>query len=158
MKIKRVNELNEGIRDQMKGASDEKILKGLYNDMLNNSAKMGFLVGIKKALELGADDIFNGDALSIACSNGHVDIIRYLVEEKGIDVNYYDGYYTPLGRAIQHGNLEVVKLLVELGANVNHVVNAQIGYSLEKYTMIGFAEAMKRPSIVKYLKSLENNN
>jgi hypothetical protein len=57
----------------------------------------------------------------IAAQNGHVDIVRYLVAELGVNVNQASKIgATPLYYAAQEGNLDMVRCLVrELGADVN---------------------------------------
>lgn len=62
--------------------------------------------------------------LSIACSFGQTDAARYLIE-KGADVNFIPQYSksdfgsTALTGAISSGSLEIVKLLIQHGANIN---------------------------------------
>ena len=185
--IKNYNQYNESIRDHMKPKSDEDVIKSLdglntfdrmkkvrqyklsndylppqeeiekelYNEMLMKSFSLGFVGGIKKAIELGAD--FNKLSLSIACSDGHSDVVKFLVEN-GKDVNEYDGHYTPLGRAIQHGHLDTVKTLIDLGADTDstaHVWDSSTHHSIKKYTMVGLAEHFNRPEIAEYLRSIK---
>lgn len=71
---------------------------------------------IKKGIEYEIRKNGNSDILSSACMNGHMDIIKYLVEEKGFDPSQN---YTYLYRALEHKKLEPVKYLVEHGADVN---------------------------------------
>ena len=53
------------------------------------------------------------------CQNGHLEVLKYLVE-RGADVNTASiKGSTPLVHASQNGHLEVVEYLVEQGANVN---------------------------------------
>lgn len=57
--------------------------------------------------------------LSIASSNGHISIMRWLLDE-GVDINYRNPYGdTALKLAAHEGKLEAVKLLVSKGAKVN---------------------------------------
>jgi ankyrin repeat protein len=59
----------------------------------------------------------NGDTpLHQASQNGHLDVVKYLVENR-VDVNVVneDGW-TPLYLAAKKGNVEVVKFLVEVNA------------------------------------------
>jgi len=147
--------LDESLRNKMTGVSDDNLFKGLYNDMLIKSFDIGFLGGIKKALELGAD--FNKLSLSNASQNGYSDIVKFLIEN-GKDVNEYDGYYTPIGRAIQGGQLDTVKTLVELGADTDSTVNvwyASNQSSKIKYTLVELSNHFDRPEIAEYLKSIK---
>ena len=53
----------------------------------------------------------------VACQNGHLDIVRLLVE-LGAGVNYANrNGYTPCYIACENGHLEIIQLLVELGAD-----------------------------------------
>ena len=64
----------------------------------------------------------------------------------GVDVNQQDDEgYSALQAAAENGNLDVVKLLVEKGANV--------AYKGE-YTALQLAEMAEQDEIVAYLKSL----
>lgn len=72
-------------------------------------------------LELHLDD--NGSTpLIIAASNGHIPLMRALLEHGAhVDTPDYDGY-TALGWAISHSRMqEPVELLLEYQANVNHL-------------------------------------
>jgi ankyrin repeat protein len=60
------------------------------------------------------DDVMAGNKIGYtplhrAAINGHLDVVKYLVEEKGADVKaaYNDGR-TPLHRTAGSGNLDVV--------------------------------------------------
>eukprot|EP01114_Cavostelium_apophysatum_P006874 TRINITY_DN1840_c0_g1_i1.p1 TRINITY_DN1840_c0_g1~~TRINITY_DN1840_c0_g1_i1.p1 ORF type:complete len:1243 (-),score=449.77 TRINITY_DN1840_c0_g1_i1:160-3888(-) len=55
-----------------------------------------------------------------SCFNGHVDITRILLEQKGVKFNDADhAGSTPLHKACYHGHLECGKLLIDKGAEVN---------------------------------------
>lgn len=64
----------------------------------------------------------------------------------GVDVNSTDDEgYSALQAAAENGYLEVVKLLVEKGANV---------YYKGEYTALQLAEMAEQVEIIEYLKSL----
>jgi len=70
--------------------------------------------------------------LSIAAANGHLDMVRFLLEN-GAEVNpgYNDyGWHPPLNAAARKGHLEIVNLLIDAGAD------------LEAFT---YAESANRP-------------
>ena len=66
--------------------------------------------------------------------------------ENGVDVNQTDDEgYSALQAAAENGYLDVVKLLVEKGANVSYK---------GEYTALQLAEMAEQGEIVAYLKSL----
>lgn len=62
--------------------------------------------------------------LMVACKYGRIACVRMLVAEYGADVNAIGGlgHYTPLCYAAYHGHLDVVRLLLENGADSYVVV------------------------------------
>lgn len=57
---------------------------------------------------------FGRTALWLACFNGHLDVVRTLVEIGHADVNLTDDrYWTPLRAAISEGHIVVVQYLIE---------------------------------------------
>ena len=72
------------------------------------------------------------DALHIAAFEGDCDAIRDLITMKGIGVDtprrtvMAAGEATPLKLAIQEGNHEAAKLLVELGADIDRPVTSNL--------------------------------
>eukprot|EP00731_Ephydatia_muelleri_P038788 Em0910g1a len=61
-----------------------------------------------------------------ASQNGHLEIVKSLIEA-GANVNHTakDGW-TPLVIASHDGHLEIVKSLIEAGANVNHTIKNNV--------------------------------
>lgn len=120
------------------------------------AAEEGDLVKVEQYLKEGADIHAVGqetaepdEALFLAIQNGHLDIIKYLVQngadiltgestliidavesnrlditeyllENGIDVHYNDEM--PLRIAINFNNLDMVKLLLNYGAEINDLI------------------------------------
>ncbi|KAF8842074.1 hypothetical protein BDN67DRAFT_421112 [Paxillus ammoniavirescens] len=117
--------------------------KNMYPTPLFVSARLGFQNLTATLLELGVRDVArsNSDrtALHVACVIGHVEIVKILLdslnimtnpaivvsqEEININelayVNTEDRYYnTPLGSACSYGYMDIVKLLLEKGADIN---------------------------------------
>lgn len=94
-------------------------------DALIKAVRSGHLVEVLAALDAGAPiELDDGQGvpglpLGIACFMGHADIVRELVR-RGARVNIADNRepISPLSMAIRGGRTEVVKLLIELGAEV----------------------------------------
>ena len=60
-------------------------------------------------------------ALHLAAANGHVDVVKVLIQN-GADVNAVDEYkFTALHLAARHGHVDIAKVLIENGADVNAV-------------------------------------
>ena len=93
-------------------------------DALIKAVRSGHLVEVLAALEAGAPVEINdgqgvpGLPLGIACFMGFPDIVRELVR-RGAKVNITDNSepVSPLSMAIRGGKTDVVKLLIELGAD-----------------------------------------
>jgi hypothetical protein len=119
MRQKEVEEkVNEGIREFMTPKSEEDIRKdvGTLNpdEQLKQAASGGSLSLVKDAIKKGAKDEY---ALVSASVNGHIDIVEYLIDEMGYDVDYQKG--VPLRFAIANGRMEVVKSLLDRGADIH---------------------------------------
>lgn len=84
--------------------------------------------------------------LHIAAYNGHLEIVKHLIE-KGAKVNSVnEGGYTPLHFAIEENRLDIVKYLVDKGAN-RYIKN---GFN---ETPIDLAEAETKQIISKAIKT-----
>ena len=85
-------------------------------------------------MEHGAD-INKGNSngatpLYIACKNGYIEVVKYLVEH-GVDINKKDiNGATTLYIAYENGHIEVVKYLVEQGADINREIIMVLLYIL----------------------------
>jgi ankyrin repeat protein len=107
--------VNEAMGDVLKGKSDEEIMSSLentnldINDLLINTARVGFLSGVKKALKMGANvHVYNDAALRNASENGHLNVVELLFKY-GADVHANND--DALWWASQNSHLDVVKLL-----------------------------------------------
>ena len=57
-------------------------------------------------------------ALSVACGEGHIAVVRHLIEKEGVSPLLRGaGWSTPLHAAVKGGHIEVVKYLIEEGVN-----------------------------------------
>lgn len=87
-------------------------------------AGLGFLKEVKDSIKRGNDvnmgsPFYGVTALMTASDNGHIDVVKYLIEN-GSDVNKVMDYAeTALMYASTSGELEVVKYLSENGADIN---------------------------------------
>ncbi len=62
----------------------------------------------------------DGSAIHYACRSGHLNIVKYLLQQDSTIINQLDAEdWTPLHYACNNGHLNIVKLLLEYNANVN---------------------------------------
>lgn len=67
--------------------------------------------------------------LYMAAEEGNLDLVNYLIE-KGLDVNYNEGSFTALSGAVSNEHVDVVRTLLEHGANPN--VKAKNGCAMRR--------------------------
>lgn len=61
----------------------------------------------------------NSTPLWHAATEGHEDVVKFLLRQEGINVNAFDvNHWTSLFQATRHGHIKVVELLLEAGADV----------------------------------------
>jgi uncharacterized protein len=124
-------------------------------NLLHSFSYFGSLAGVKYlADQLGfdvnaIDSKENQTALNNAVSENHYDIAVYLLS-KGANPNVKSWGSYPIQTAVFHRNLEMVKLLVDSGANCD-VTNeyGQTPYDVAKND----AELYKKPEILNYFDS-----
>ena len=115
------------------GSSNQERYEFIYNikdpnQGLINAVKIGSLFLVKYYLEQGAK--LNKKILRLAAKNGHLDVIKYLVDgvnkgrashvflvEQGADLHTENE--EALRSAANNGHLDVVKYLVEQGADLH---------------------------------------
>ncbi|WP_353279072.1 ankyrin repeat domain-containing protein [Wolbachia endosymbiont (group B) of Longitarsus flavicornis] len=125
---------------------------------LHYAAKAGSLEAAKFLVENGAGfyskkyETTDGQVpIHIAAFHGHKNIVKFFVVEKGVDVNWEDGYrshgnwWTPLHWASKGGHLDVVEYLVSLGANID-------AKDKNGKTPINIARGEGHTDIVQYLE------
>ncbi|PNP47436.1 hypothetical protein TGAMA5MH_01255 [Trichoderma gamsii] len=89
---------------------------------LYHAAIAGRMDAVQLLLEHGANiegenSCSSATPLSGAASGGHMEIVQYLLEEKGANING-NGHKSPLSRAIKHRHTYIVDYLLRAGANV----------------------------------------
>lgn len=90
---------------------------------------------VRKLVHSGADvhlvDYDGRSALHLASAEGHLDLVRYLVVQQGVDVNVLDRFQqTPLADAVRGNHSAVVEFLESHGAVVKQTSGAQIDTEL----------------------------
>ena len=66
----------------------------------------------------------NSKALSLAASNGHIEVVRTLLQHEAAIDTADDYRQTPLHHAAKNGSYEIVETLLSSRANINRVANA----------------------------------
>ena len=86
-------------------------------DNIFEACSKGDLGGVKRIIE--AIDIYGRTPLNISCYNGHIEVVKFLLEE-GADIESKDRCSnSPLNKAsCYEGDLETVKFLVEKGSDI----------------------------------------
>ena len=130
-------------------------------DLINYSTKSGNLEAIKYVVEKDKyvveedrrfkgfkDRLVSSVILPKAAYYGHLEIVKYLVEN-GADINAKDNNgWTSLIHAAYNGHLEVVKYLVENKADIN-AIGKYFGF--DGLTSLMFASMNGHLEVVKYL-------
>lgn len=115
------------------------------------AAGLGRLDDLRRLVP-GAPILDRHRALALAAQCGQVGAVRLLLDA-GEDPNRFNppgthAHTPPLHQAVAAGHLDVVKLLVERGANLD------IRDSIHRGTPLGWAIYCEQPAIAAYLRSL----
>ena len=98
------------------------------NDDLVKACKTGNLAEVKALVDKGAD-VNYGDGAVISASIFYADVLNYLIE-KGAKVNV--GAYPPLVNACLYGSPEVIKALLDAGADPNKPAITEVSAQFQK--------------------------
>lgn len=118
--------------------------------------KSGNIENVKKMIEykiiedIDVQDGHGISALLVASSNGHEDIVKFLIE-RNANINLQSNYnFSSLILAANNGHKDIVKLLIESGANINHQNN-------DGYSALILASSRGYTDIVKLLIESDAN-
>ena len=124
--------------------TDQESQSALYKAAMDGHVEI-----IEMLLKAGGDPNIQTSQLftplMAAAYYGFTEVVRLLVTHQGIEADLTDNLdQTSLYKAAGEGHIEVVELLLNAGANVNHQTD-------EKWTPLQTAVYNKRPEIVKLL-------
>ncbi|MFN7834447.1 MAG: ankyrin repeat domain-containing protein [Burkholderiaceae bacterium] len=147
------------LRSQPQSSTGPTVSSESYARALGNAAKNGKLDELKALLnskEFNIDSFVPADGnnfkrplIGWAVSSGNAEAVRYLLNEQHADPNVATpSGSTPLHIAANKGNVEIVKLLVEGGANTKGVFIANAN---TRYTPLHLAALKGNLEVVQYL-------
>lgn len=95
---------------------DHKVYHAIWNDNIDEAVKL-----IENAF---IENTVSCNPLHLACEKGYLEIVKLLVEKKGLNIDQYSCpgaqiYEYPLSLACKKSHFDIVKYLVEKGANIN---------------------------------------
>jgi ankyrin repeat protein len=108
---------------------------------------------LKLMIDNGVDiEYTNREGVSLldeAIVHGNIEFITYLLKEKKLDVNKTKrkSGLTPLIQAACYGNIDLVKLLISFGADINKSDNLNL-------TAIDYARKLQQKKMHEFLKNL----
>ena len=130
--------INSGDIEYVKAhLKENKISTEDFKNALLRSAENGHLHVVKYLVEEHQADI-HACALRWSAGNGHLDVVKYLVEENNEDIHVIDE--CTLKWSAQNGHLEVVKYLVEQHQANIHAENE---YALRLSAHNGYLDVVK---------------
>ena len=125
------------------------VRRGAKIDGIAAAAGLGRAVDVERMLA-AADPLSRHRALSLSAQNGHVEVVRMLLDA-GADPNRYNPpgnhpHSTPLHQAVWGGHEAVATLLVERGARLD------LEDTIYRGTPLGWAEHGGQEAIAKFLR------
>lgn len=135
--------------DYAKEGKKAEILQALINNkygseqdsLLHLAAMIGEVNAvrylIRKGIDVNARNALHHTPLHLAAGIGHGNVVKILVEEGNAEIDVFDARnQTPMHYAVNNKKLEIVKLLLKLGADVN---SARIGQNSMKLSPVHIA-------------------
>jgi hypothetical protein len=127
---------------------------GGYGTPLSAACRSKSISVVKLLIKVGADlnarNGLTGDvALTVACGINFIDGVKVLLEY-GADVDAVTALGSPLIQVITTGNAEIVKLLLEWGADPN-LAPANDSMDISKIVLLFHAVLLDEPEIVMFL-------
>ncbi|QLK11945.1 ankyrin repeat domain-containing protein [Wolbachia endosymbiont of Diaphorina citri] len=102
---------------------------------------------IKKGAYIDAEDVFGRKSIHVAVENNNKNIIEFFLGE-GVSIDDVDRSVAPLYYASWNGNFDLVKYLVEKGADIN-------AQDKGGKTSLDAAIDKKHDNVEKYLKQVQ---
>jgi ankyrin repeat protein len=126
-----------------------------FGTWLHVAASNGQLEMAKELVRRGLDvnargSIADGNALNDAASEGHYEMVKYLLTA-GSEMDVSEPERNPLFGAIQSGNLEIGKLLIERGIDTKV---SYTGESMKNMDALAFAKEHEHKEFVKLLSNV----
>ncbi|MHA1960719.1 MAG: ankyrin repeat domain-containing protein [Candidatus Thorarchaeota archaeon] len=121
------------------------------DETLLKAAEEGDFVGVRKALEDGADvnatnDDFRDTAIHVASSKGHLEIVKFLIDS-GADILALNGVdMTPIHLAVRDGHTQIVELFLDVAEEIPERL-------LSDMMHVGSMSVYGRPEIVDMLRN-----
>ncbi|XP_057289679.1 ankyrin repeat and EF-hand domain-containing protein 1-like isoform X1 [Hydractinia symbiolongicarpus] len=89
------------------------------NEVIKYNDKRSLKIAIKNGLEVNQHDKYYKTPLMLACLEGNIEFVKYLLQH-GADVTALDNFkWTPLHFACHIGHKDIVELLLNNGANID---------------------------------------
>lgn len=124
-----------------------------FGPWLHVAASFGKVEIVKYLISLGIDinrrgGIFEAAAIKEAVSDGHIEVVRCLLEN-GAELDVSEPESNPLFGAIYGGHMEIVQLLIEKGIDTKAVYT---GNSMKNMDAVAFAKERGQTEIAKLLE------
>ncbi len=123
-----------------------------FGTWLHVAAKCGCLEIVQGLVAMGADinqrgGTFGGTAINLAAGYGQSDVLRFLLDH-GAELDVTESERNPLFSAIQGGDLEIAKMLIDHGIDT---LVSYTGPSMKGMTALGFARERGQKDIAEFL-------